>query len=145
MYQLGERSLKKLCTCHEDIKMIINEAIKNSPYDFAITHGHRTPEEQHELYKKGRDSSGNIVNFKEIVTYMDGYIKKSKHNYLPSLACDIAIFVHGKLTWEKQFYIIVAEHIIEISEQLFKTNQVLNQLVWGGNWERFKDLPHFQI
>lgn len=46
------------------------------------------------------------------MTNCDGYIKKSKHNYLPSRAVDIAIFVNGKLTWEENYYKAVAAHIM---------------------------------
>lgn len=140
MYKFGRKSIDKLLTCHGDIQLIMNEAIKESPFDFGITHGHRTPEEQNKLYKKGRELPG------EIVTYMDGFIKKSKHNYFPALACDIIIYKNdGNYTWECEYYQKVADHILYVSEILFRDDKISNQLVWGGNWKRFKDLPHFQI
>ena len=62
-------------------------------FDFAVTHGHRTPEEQFELFKKGRslnmDGKWIITDRKKVVTYVDGYEKKSKHNAEPSKAIDM--------------------------------------------------------
>ena len=139
MNKFSKRSLDKLGYCHMDIQKIMKEAITESPYDFGITHGYRTPEEQNELYKKGRENNDDIV------TYMDGYIKKSKHNYNPSLACDIAIFINGQLTWEIEYYIKVAYHIMTISDKMFYDGEIKHRLNWGGDWKRLKDYPHFQI
>jgi len=139
MYSLSQRSLNILSTCHEDLQTLANEAIKNSPYDFGITHGIRSPKLQNKLYQQGRTKPGKIV------TYIDGYNKKSKHNYDPALAMDIAVYVSGEITWKLAFYEIVANHIMSVSERLFEENKISNRIVWGGNWKKFKDYPHFQI
>lgn len=139
MYKLSKRSLSRLDTCHKDLKKLAEVAIINSPYDFGITHGHRTPEEQNELFQKGRTKQGKVV------TYVDGYKKKSKHNYSPSLAFDIVVWVSGEITWKPSFYEIVASHILEVAEDLFEKGEIKNRIVWGGNWKKFKDYPHFQI
>ena len=94
MNKFSESSLKKLGTCDERLQQVMNAAIIDSPIDFGIIYGIRTPEEQYELYKQGRTKQGNIV------TYKDGYRELSTHNYSPSKACDIACFVDGKLTWD---------------------------------------------
>lgn len=144
-YKLSNKSLEKLDTCHEDLKTIIIESIKNSPYDFGVTHGHRSSELQNDLYKKGRNESGEIIDKSKVVTYVDGYIKKSKHNYLPSLAVDIVVYVNSNITWEHEYYGIVAGHIMKIAEELFEQSKINNRITWGGSWNKFKDLPHFQI
>lgn len=139
MYSFSNRSLNKLDSCHTDLQIVAKEAIKASPYDFGITHGHRTPEEQNKLYQKGRSEKGDIV------TYIDGINKLSKHNHSPALAFDIACYVNGNLVWTEEVYRIVASHILEVAEMLFEDGIIENRIVWGGNWRKYKDLPHFQI
>lgn len=139
MYKLNQKSLDKLETCHPDLRILAKEAIKDSPYDFGISYGHRSAKEQKELYDKGRATKGNIV------TYCDGIIKKSKHNYYPSLAFDIICYVNGKITWENSVYVEVGTHIMEVAEKLFEEDKISNRISWGGSWHRFKDWPHFQI
>ena len=145
MYSFSKRSLDKLAECENDLQVLMKEAIKNSPYDFGITWGHRSPVKQNELFQKGRDSNGNIISKKDVVTYVDGYEKKSKHNYLPSLAVDIAVYIKGKLTWEPAVYLEVGVHIMDVAEELFEKGLIKNRIVWGGHWHKFKDWPHYQI
>lgn len=139
MYSFSQRSLDKLAECHIDLQTVMKEAIKASPYDFGITWGYRSPVKQNELYQQGRTIEGKIV------TYVDGYEKKSKHNYSPSQAVDIACYINKELTWNFEIYKIVASHIMEVAEQLFLDNKISNRITWGGNWNKLKDWPHFQI
>lgn len=148
MFKFNKSSQKKLATCHEDLQLIANEAIKESPYDFGITHGQRTPDEQFELFKKGRifiNGKWEIQNRDEIVTYLDGYTKKSKHNLNPSEAFDIKCYFDRNITWNTTIFIEIALHILDIAERLFKEDKISNRLIWGGHWIHFKDYAHFQI
>ena len=138
-YKLSKRSLDKLGECHVDLQTLMKAAIENSPYDFGITWGHRSPVKQNELYQKGRTTDGSIV------TYVDGYIRKSKHNHMPSLAVDIVAYVNEKVTWEPSIYVEIGTHIMEVAEELFEQEKIVNRIAWGGNWHKFKDWPHFQI
>lgn len=139
MYKFSEKSLGKLSGCHEDLQIIFRRAIKKSPFDFAITQGHRTPEEQNELYQKGRTKPGDIV------TYKDGFDKKSKHNLFPSQAVDIVIYNKEGITWKPEYYRLVADHIIYIGNQLIEKAIIEHEIFWGGDWRNFQDYPHFQI
>lgn len=145
MYKFGTRSKEKLSTCHIDLQLLANAAIKTSPYDFGITHGNRTSEVQNELYQKGRNKEGQIIDKSKVVTYVDGYIKKSKHNAYPSEAFDIACYVNGNIVWTYEVYKIVASHILEVAEELFEKGTIENRVVWGGNFRGFVDACHFQI
>jgi peptidoglycan L-alanyl-D-glutamate endopeptidase CwlK len=131
--KLSKKSIAKLYTCHPDIVKVMGAAIVDSPYDFMITHGHRSLEEQAGLYAKGRTAPGRIV------TYLDGHNKKSRHNLVPAMACDIAVFVEKKLTWDETYYKIVAGHIKIVAKKLGIA------LKWGGDWKTFKDYPHFEL
>lgn len=98
---------------------------------------HRSPEEQKELFKKGRDEIGNIIDRKKVVTYCDGERTKSKHNFMPSKAFDVGIFkkVNGKETY-------LCDRAIMASLNRYTAG--LN-VRWGGIWKSPKtDYPHFE-
>lgn len=129
MYSFSQRSLDNLKNVDERLVRICNELIKR--IDFTVIEGYRTRERQKELFDKG---------FSKI----DGISKKGKHNYFPSRAVDIIPYKKGHNPFdgskesEDMFY--------ELAEQFKKVAKELNiVIVWGGNWESFKDLPHFQI
>lgn len=89
MPKFGKQSLDRLATCHPDLQKVMNEAIKH--FDFTVLYGYRTPNEQFELYKKGRTfQNGKWVKTGTTVTNLDGKTKLSNHNYSPSTAIDIA-------------------------------------------------------
>ena len=129
MYKLSKRSLKRLDKVNPLLIAILVDGIKDSPYDFGIPlfGGYRTAEEQNALYNK-----------KPRVTYKDGYQNMSYHQ--TGNAFDIYAYVDGKATWNKKYYEPIARHLQEISMNRYGIN-----LTWGGDWVKFKDLPHFQI
>ncbi len=94
---------------------------------------HRTPSDQFELFKKGRTfRNGGWVKIGSVVTNLDGFIKRSRHNYLPCTAFDTGLFSNGKYVPETPLY----KHI----KQGVKLG-----MDWGGNWVSFKDQPHLEI
>jgi peptidoglycan L-alanyl-D-glutamate endopeptidase CwlK len=60
---------------------------------------------------------------------------ESPHNYNPSFAFDIAFVRNRKLDWSPKYFKAFAEIIKGIS----------SDIVWGGDWVRFKDAPHFEL
>lgn len=140
MFKFSKTSLEKLDNVHNDLETVMRFSIIDSPYDFGITYGYRSPEEQNNLYQKGRTGPGTIV------TYCDGYTRKSKHNYKPSQAVDIICYDEdGKPTWDEKYYKSVATHILDVADRLYEDNKIEHKIVWGGVWEKLKDYPHFQI
>lgn len=149
-YCLSERSLEKLSTCHEDLQLVIQEAIKVSPIDFGISHGHRSPIEQNELYQKGRTKPGAVV------TYMDGFDKRSKHNEYPSKAVDIYCWPQH-IMYDMNHLCVVGGVILATANRLYEEGKINNRVTCGNDWnqngilvskdgtERFTDAPHFQI
>ena len=133
MYKLSKRSKDRLTGVNPVLIEIIETAITNSPYDFGIPNygGLRTAERQAQLYAQGRTTAGNII------TYTDGYKKKSVHQ--SGNAFDIYAFVDGKATWDAKYYEPIARHLIAVA----KSKGI--KLDWGGDWTKFKDLPHFQL
>ena len=133
MPSFGVKSLEKLNTCHPDIIKVMNEAIKHT--DFTVLYGTRTVAEQQALYAQGRTKPGPIV------TNKDGVNKKSKHNYLPSLAVDIAPWKSGKgIDWDD------IDRFKELAVVVKKAADTVGVAIqWGGDWKTFKDWPHWEI
>ena len=119
-WKLGKKSLERLAGVKEPLQNVIKSAIVDSPYDFSITCGLRTVEEQKVLVATGKSRT-----------------MKSKH--LTGDAVDIAVFVDGKLTWELKYYKKVAAHIKKVAAKLGV------KITWGGDWQSFIDGPHFQL
>ena len=149
-YFLSQSSKRRLETCHPDLQLVIEEAIKYSPIDFGVSHGHRSPEEQNELYQKGRTQPGDIV------TYLDGYNKKSKHNESPSHAVDIYCSP-SQIMYDAQHLSAVVSVILSTASRLYDEGKITHRLRSGGDWnrngifvhkdpaERFIDMPHIEI
>lgn len=89
---------------------------------------HRTVEEQQKEYAKGRTRPGRVV------TYADGIRRPSKHNSFPSRAFDFAVMKDGKVVWDEKYY---------ASAWAFFRRKGL-RVRWGGNFAKFKDLPHVE-
>lgn len=119
-WKLGKKSLERLAGVKEPLQNVIKSSIVDSPYDFSITCGMRTVEEQKVLVATGKSKT-----------------MKSKH--LTGDAVDIAVFVDGKLTWELKYYKAVATHIKKVAAKLGI------KITWGGDWQSFIDGPHFQL
>ena len=140
MYTLSETSLKMLKGVHPNLVNFMTELIKISPWNFKITAGVRTAEEQNRLYQKGRTAPGAKV------TNVDGHKLKSNHQVKfdgLGYATDIGVIVNGeyKGTW-KDF------HFYQDIYNTAKNSGLLEKygIEWGGNcWRTFKDAPHWQI
>lgn len=146
---LSQSSKKRLETCHPDLQLVIEESIKYSPVDFGISHGYRSPEEQNELYQKGRTKPGDVV------TYLDGYNKKSKHNESPSDAVDFYCWPR-EIMYDTEHLAAVVGVILSTANRLYEEGKINSIIKSGGDWnqngifvrkddsERFIDMPHIE-
>ena len=121
-------------------KEIQHEFIKVSPGKYLeLTAVYRSPEEQFELFKKGRvltETGRWVVKYKEqVVTNVDGRKVLGAHNYKPSRAIDVVVVDNqtGKYLWEEKNYFSLGPIVETVG------------LEWGGSWKSIKDLPHIQI
>lgn len=119
-FSFGTRSKERLSGVHPDLVKVLEEAIKESPLDFSITEGLRTKERQKELFDAGKSQTMN-----------------SRH--ITGKAVDIAVLVDGKVTWDFKYYQVAADHIKKIAKDM------KIDIVWGGDWQSFKDGPHFEL
>lgn len=93
-----------------------------------LTCTYRPNAEQTELYASGRTKKGKILT--------NAKAGQSPHNYSPSMALDIAFKdSNGAVDWSEHLFKKFADLLSEITKQV----------VWGGSWQGFKDLPHFEL
>ena len=160
MYTLSETSLKMLKGVHPNLVNFMTELIKISPWNFKITAGVRTAEEQNKLYQQGRTLKGIKV------TKVDGYKLKSNHQVKFNglgYAADIGVLVKEKVNVSVMENGKKVEKVIEKDvykgtwkdfhyyQDIYDTAKKAGLLEkygieWGGNcWRTFKDAPHWQI
>lgn len=111
----------------EAYTLLLHDFREQTGHDLLLTCTHRSVEEQQALYAQGRTKPGQIV------TQVDGVQQKSKHNYLPARAVDVAVVVGGKVTWDPEAYAPLGP----LAER--------HGLVWGGSWKTLKDYPHLEL
>lgn len=100
------------------------EAARAQGIELTVTQGLRTMEEQAALYAQGRTAPGQVVT--------NAKPGSSWHNF--GLAFDVAVVVNGKPTWPND------SALWSKIGDLGKTQG----LIWGGDFQSFKDMPHFQ-
>lgn len=161
MYYYGAASKAVLATCHPDIRVVMNEAIKYmdlKPYE-----GIRSKETQAKYFAEGKSK-------------LDGFIKKSKHqgrevppevyeddkgagDYtynqagepIISYALDVAPY---PIDWnDKARFYMMGGLIRGLSERLYAEKKISHVVRWGGDWDgdgkftdqTFHDLPHIEL
>ncbi len=78
------------------------------------------------------------------MTYADGVNVKSKHNYKPSQAIDLAPYVAGKgIVWDLSENLDKWIALNDAVQEAAKITAV--PIEWGGDWKSFKDYPHYQL
>lgn len=132
----SKRSTDNLIDVHPLLVEVMNEAIKNPPYDFTITEGVRSTQRQQELYAQGRTKPGAVV------TNVDGVVNKSNHQTKADgmgYAVDLYPYVGGKVDVNAVKELkAIGEHIVKVAKEM-KIN-----VEWGGHW-KMCDYPHFEL
>lgn len=145
-YKFSNLSLERLQGCHPKLVEFAKELIKISPHDFKIVEGVRSTETQKEYYSRGRTKfymewDKEKKNKLKPITTLDGVFKKSKHQMQRdgySHAFDMC-FV-GK-TQNEMYNIPKFYQLAKVARPLMAKYNI----TWGGDWVKFKDMPHWQI
>lgn len=119
-FRLSERSLKRLEGVHPRLVALVREAAALSPVDFMVIEGLRTADRQAALVRAGASRT-----------------MRSRH--LTGHAVDVAALVDGQVRWDWPLYPRLAA--------AFKAAAARQgtAIVWGGDWTRLKDGPHFEL
>ena len=121
MAQFGKKSKATLATCDISIQAVLQEAIKE--YDFSVIWGYRDKETQNRVFEEGNSQL---------------QWPRSKHNRLPSAACDIIPYPDGFGANTAEFY-RMATYVLAAASRIGVS------IKWGGHWKDFQDLAHFEL
>ena len=131
-YQFGIRSKKRLEGVNPLLTECLTRALAISKFDMTIPSfgGMRTAEQQNRLFRKG-------------ASQLDGYNKQSYHQ--SGNAADV-IPVDGLYANDKGFRHF-AKCMFYTWQLMIKEGKVRDGffLEWGGLWQNFIDVPHWQI
>ncbi len=120
MYRLSNRSINKMDGIHNDLANVVQKAIEITPLDFRVTEGLRTKSRQQQLFDSGASKTLN-----------------SRH--ITGHAVDLVAYFDGQVSWHMGHYEIIANAMKEAASELGIP------IEWGGDWQSFRDGPHFQL
>lgn len=126
MFGLSNNSIMNMVGVDDRLIDIVELAIKLTNIDFGIpsSGGLRTTEDQAALYTAGKSKC-------------DGRTNKSYHQ--SGKAVDVYAYVDGKASWDHLHLTHVATAMLQASAQLGY------ELKWGGLWNSWQDMPHFEL
>lgn len=126
MFSFGKSSMRHILALHEDLQVVLLEAIQTSKIDFCVYCGHRGEKAQNAAFNAGKSQ----------LQY-----PASLHNKVPSMAFDFAPYNNKSphIRWEDE------ESFKKVAKHIMKTAKKLEiKIEWGGDWESFVDMPHIQ-
>ena len=119
-FKLSLRSMEKMQGVHADLQRVVMRAIELTDVDFVVLEGLRSNERQAALVKAGASRT------------MD-----SRH--ITGHAVDLGAWVDKRVAWDWPLY-----HTIAVA-MLYAAKELKVPIVWGGDWKRFPDGPHFEL
>lgn len=119
-FRFSARSRRALEGVHPDLVAVAEAALALTPVDFRVTEGLRTPARQAALVRAGASRTLN-----------------SRH--LTGHAIDVAAVIDGQVRWDWPLY----PRIATAMKAAARRRSVA--LVWGGDWPRLRDGPHFEL
>lgn len=126
-YEVNQASENRLAKVHPELAKRVRALVANlgaKGFPFEVVQGLRTYAEQEALFAQGRTKPGKIV------TRARG--GQSNHNF--GLACDLCPTRNGTFDWNWR------AAFLAINDEAEKVG-----LLWGGDWQKFLDLPHVEL
>jgi peptidoglycan L-alanyl-D-glutamate endopeptidase CwlK len=123
MFQLDDRSERKLVGIHPDLVRVVRKAAEtyfDDTRQFIVTEGLRDVQRQVALIKAGASQTMN-----------------SRH--LTGHAVDLAVKLRGQVRWDWPLYDELGRHLKVTARDMGI------RLTWGGDWVTFRDGPHFEL
>jgi peptidoglycan LD-endopeptidase CwlK len=119
--KFSARSINNMNGIHPDLRRVLDRALKDSPLDFVVIEGLRTLERQKQLVATGASQTLN-----------------SRH--ITGHAVDLLpIGPNGKGAFDWPLYDRLGPAVKEAAAKEGVA------IVWGGDWKKFKDGPHFEL
>lgn len=118
--RLDARSKRRLLGVNPKLTKLLQDFAAHTDMKFIVVEGVRSLERQKELVQAGASRTLN-----------------SKH--LTGRAVDLAVILGGELRWDWPLYRKLGEAL-----KAFAANNGV-WIVWGGDWVRFRDGPHFEL
>lgn len=119
-FSLTTRDEERLTGVHDDLTRVIRRTAETSPLPLTVLEGLRSRDRQRQLVARGASRTMN-----------------SRH--LTGHAVDIAPLDDGKVSWDWPLYHKLAPAVKAAAAELGVA------IEWGGDWQRFKDGPHWQL
>lgn len=120
MFRLGKTSEANLVGVHPDLVRVVRRAIELTEVDFRVGEGLRSLAQQKKNVEKGVS-----------------WTLKSRH--LTGHAVDLLALVNGEVTWSWAPYYKIAAAMKKAAKELKVP------IIWGGDWKKTKDGPHFEL
>lgn len=130
MFVFSKRSKNNLMGVHPKLVEVMTKALEYTEYDFVVTEGTRTLEQQKRYLAEGKSKTLKSYH----LIRADGY----------GYAVDVAALVpNGKgkseVSWDLKYYAKINEAVQKAASELGA------KVTWGGSWKSFVDSPHFQL
>lgn len=145
MYKLGRRSLNNLRDVDANLVKVVKRAIEITKQDFTVIEGKRSKEQCSINYGKGRTANECVKKgvdpkyarpSEKKVTWVSTPLA-SKH--ATGRAVDIYPYPINMKDNDPKKFVAINEAMQQAAKELgVKIN-------WGGNWQKSKDLPHFEV
>lgn len=128
MRSWSQRSLKSMEGIHPDLRRVLDDALQGSPHDFVITEGLRSIARQKEMVRIGASKTMN-----------------SRH--ITGHAVDLYGWIDIDADGTVEFVEMSNVHILTAISNAIKASatKLGVPIIWGGDWRKFRDLPHFEL
>ncbi len=125
-FKLSKRSEQRLKGVNPILVKVVRRALEITKVDFGIPPygGLRTEAQQNALFNARKSTK-------------DGIYRRSKHQ--SGNAVDVFAYVDGKASWDTDDLTHVATAMLAAASEMGVA------LKWGGHWNTFIDMPHFEL
>lgn len=146
MYRFSRNSEARIATVHPDLQRVVRRALTLTPIDFAVVQGLRTQDQQDRYYGKGRSAAqckAAGVN-PEYARPDEAKVTWTRNsNHIGGRAVDIAPMVDGLIVWDDNGKRGLWPKLAAAFKEAAKLEGV--RITWGGDWQKTKDRPHFEL
>lgn len=145
-FQFSQRSQAILLTVKPNLRAVAQRAIELTAVDFGVVQGNRTLEQQRYLYGQGRTAlqlakQGLPSKYSQpglpIVTWT------LNSNHIGGNALDVMPYVNGVGNWDNDGKLGLWPQIASAFK--LAACELAIPIVWGGDWKKTKDRPHFEL